>query len=312
MKITNWKNFLSVIGILLFLYILFKIDLINVFDEIKKVNIYFIGIAIILVFIMLLIQTFKWHVIAIIQDIKIPFNQSFKINLISNFYGLITPSKIGAVIRAEYLKKYTKNSSVGKGLFNFTIDKILDIVSVIFMAIIFSFLFKDRLYLPIGFFTSLFLAFVLVTLFFIKKERSRMVLRFFYNKITNKTIKNKAKITFDSFYDNVPKKKYLILFLLINLICWISIYLIYYFIGLSLGIKLNFLYYLAILPISTLVSMLPISIGGLGTREAALISLFTLFNVEAAKVFSMSIIDYLIVGILPSIIAIFLIIKEKK
>jgi len=59
------------------------------------------------------------------------------------------------------------------------------------------------------------------------------------------------------------------------------------------------------------VAMIPISISGLGTREAALITLFGLFGVSAAKVFSLSIITLIIVGIIPSIIGIFLIFDKK-
>ena len=69
---------------------------------------------------------------------------------------------------------------------------------------------------------------------------------------------------------------------------------------------------MAILPLGTLVSMIPISIGGLGTREVTLISLFALFNVSSTKVFSMSVINYFIVGVIPSIIALFLIWKDKS
>ena len=260
---------------------------------------------------MLFIQTLKWHLIALFQEIKIPFKEAFKINLIGNFYGLITPSKLGSVIRAEYFKKHTNNNNIGKGLFNFTIDKILDITSIIFIVILFSFLFKNIIDLPINFFIALFLSFFLVTIFFIKKDRSKFVLRFFYKKIINKNVKDKARATFDSFYEDVPKKRYFILFFILNLISWIFIYLIYYFIGLSLGIELSFLYYLAIMPVATLVSMIPVSINGIGTREATLISLFALFNVDSAKVFSMSILDYLIVGIIPSIITLFIIWKDN-
>ena len=305
--IKNWKKILPIIGIVLFFYILIKLDLVNIINEIRKANILFLLLALIFLIVMLLVQTYKWFVIARLQNIKIPFKEAFKINLITNYYGLITPSKIGVVVRAEYLKKYTKN--IGRGLFNFTIDKVLDISSVIFLTILFSFVFKDKLNLPITFFTALFFLFILATLFFMKKERSKWFLRFFYHRLS-KSYKNKAKTTFDSFYENIPKKRYFILFFILNLISWIFIYLIYYFIGLSVGINLGFLYYLAILPISSLVSLIPISINGLGTREAALISLFGLFNIEAVKVFSMSIIDFFIVGIIPAIIAISLILRK--
>lgn len=298
----NWKKYLPIIGIALFIYILIKINVFEVIDEIKNADLFFLFIAFVFVFIAMLIQTFKWFAIAIFQDIKVPFIEAFKINLISNFYGLVTPSKIGTVVRAEYLKKYTGN--IGKGLSNFVLDKMLDISSVIFMAILFSFVFGDKLDLPIWIFLIIFLGFVFSTLFFISKKRSRFVLKIFHRKFVPKKMKDKAKVTFDSFYENIPKKRYFIMFFLLNLINWIVLYSISYLVGLSLGIKLPFIYYLAIYPIATLVTMIPISINGLGTQEATLISLFALFGVEAAKVFSMSIIS-LFIGILLVVIIIF-------
>jgi len=312
MIIKNWKNLLPLIGIVLFVYVIFRIDIRNVISEITRANKFFIFIAFIFLFIMMVVQTFKWYYIARIQKINIPFKKALEVNIISNFYGFVTPSRAGGVVRAEYLREYTENKNIGKGLFNFIIDKIFDILSIIFLAILFSFVFKDKLDIHIAFFITLFLIFSLATLIFIKKERSKFFLGFIYRKLLSNKIKNKVKITFDTFYENVPKKRYLALFFIFSIISWILIYIIFYFIGLSLSIQLSFIHYLAILPIGTLVAMLPISISGLGTRELTLISLFGLFNVPAAKVFSMSLIDIVIVGIIPSIIGIILILRKNK
>jgi len=310
-SLKNWKRYLPIIGIALFVYILIKVDILTVIQEVKNVKIYYLLVAVLFVFLVTLFGTLKWYAIAFFQDIKIPFLEALKINFISNYYGFITPSKLGSVVRAEYLKKYTEKENIGKGLFNFIIDKILDISSVILMAIFFSFIFRDIVEIPIIFFTALFLSFVLITLYFIKKERSKSVLRFFGRKFVPNKFKDKFILTFESFYEHVPKKRYFILFFILNLINWVVIYLTYYFIGLSFGIDISFIYYLAIFPIGTLVSMIPISVGGLGTREVTLISLFALFGIKASKVFSMSITGFLIMGIIPSIIAIFLTFKKR-
>ncbi len=295
------KKYLPIFGILLFIYILFKIDLQAVLSEIRNANIYFLLIAAFLVFVMMLSETIKWFTIARFQNIKIPFNEAFKINMIDNYYGFITPSKVGSVIRAEYLKRYA-DGHFGKGLFNFIIDKVMDLSAIIFIAIIFSYNFKDKLDLPIGFFTALFLFFIFGTLFFLKKERSEVILRIIYRKLVPNRFRYQAKSSFESFYDHVPKKRYFILFFLLNLFNWIINYTLAYSVGLSLGINLPFIYYLSIFPLATLVSLIPISVAGLGTREATLISLFGLFGIEAAKVFSMSIISLLIAGIIPAVI----------
>ena len=123
-------------------------------------------------------------------------------------------------------------------------------------------------------------------------------------------LKEKARLSFDSFYENIPGLGFLALVFILNLITWIIAYAIFYFVGLSLGVNLSFIYYLAILPVSTLVSQIPITISGLGIRELTMISLFGLFNVDAVRVFSMSLITLVLSGIIPSIIAIFLTIKK--
>ena len=301
---------MPIIGIILFIYLIIKIDLVTILLEIKNANKFFLFLAFIMVIVMFCTETFKWFFIALFQGVKLPFLEAMKINLISNFYGFVTPSKLGTVIRAEYLKKYTK--SFGKGFFNFTIDKVMDLLSVTFVAIVFSFIFKDKLNIPIGVFFMFFLILILGTLFFIKKERSKRFLGFFYKKFIPKKLKSEAKMAFDSFYDHVPKIRYFPLFFVFNLLNWIVIYLVSYFIGLSLGINLSFIFYLGILPLGTLVTLIPISINGLGTREVTLISLFALFGIGSAKVFSMSIISLFFGGILPAIIGGILIIKFKN
>ena len=305
----GFKKWLPLLGIILFVYILVKIDLLEVLGEIKNVDVFFLLIALAMVVVMFFIQTFKWFTIAVFQDIKIPFLEAFKINLIGNFYGFVTPSKLGTIVRAEYLKKYTGN--IGKGLCNFTLDKALDLVSIIFMAILFSFIFRGHLNLPIGVFIGLFFGFILIGLFFLNKDRSKFVLGIFYKKFIPEKMKEKAKLTFESFYEDMPEKRYFILFLLLNIINWMVIFSIIYFIGLSLGIELGFIYYLAIFPIATLVAMIPITINGLGTQEVTLIGLFGLFGVEATKVFSMSMVN-LIIGILSSLVGVFFIYRVRE
>ncbi len=306
----NWKKIFPIIGIILFIYILIKLDISEIINEIKNADLFFLIVAFIFVAMSLLIQTLKWFVIAQKQKIKIPFFESFKVNLITNFYSLVTPSKIGSLVRINYLKKYSKN--VGKPISNFVLDKIMDLSSIFFMAIIFSIIFRNRLnFIPIEIFIIVFLLMVLFTFIFVNKKRSAFMLRFFYKKTIPKKLQEKTKLTFNSFYENMPKKRDFVLFFILNIWTWINIYAITFFVGKSLGIELSFLYFLAILPIGTLVAMIPISIGGLGTREAVLIKLFGLFGISATKVFSMSIISLVIVSFIPSIIASFLIIKNK-
>ena len=197
------------------------------------------------------------------------------------------------------------------------VSKIFDIASLFLLVMLFSFIlsfkFKDQVsFLPMGLFIALFIGIIFATFIFIDKQRSKNLLSFLYRRIMPEKLKSQAKLTFESFYDKMPKKRYFIFFFIFNFTNWIVNYLLLFLIGKSLGISLPFIYFLAILPMGTLVAMIPLSINGLGTREATLIKLFGLFGIGAAKIFSMSIISLFITGILPAILASFFIFGKRE
>jgi len=308
----NWKKYLPFIGILIFIYILLKLDISQIIKEISNAKLIFLLIALFFVFLYFITETLKWFIIARIQKINIPFIQAFKINLMGTLYSFITPSKIGGSIRAEYLRKYN-NQKIGKGLSNYVLDKVLDLCSLVFLAIIFSFVFKKLI--PINFFYISILTLIILAgclIYFRDEKRSKKILKIIiYKKLIPKKIKSKAKESFYYFYKDMPKKRYFILFFFINLINWFVLYTISFFIAISLEIYLPFFYFLAILPIATLAGQIPITISGLGTREAVLISLFGLFGISATKVFSMSMIGFFVLGVLHSLIGSILAIKHR-
>lgn len=313
----NWKKikrYLPIIGIGIFVYLLIKLNVIDVLKQISSVIPIYIFIAIIFTLIYFIFQTLKWFIIARKQKVKIPFKDAFKINIITNFYGFITPAKLGTILRADYLHKYEGGN--GKGLSNFVLDKVLDLSSLFFLTIIFGFIFySQREIISLNllyFFIGIFILMVLFSLLFYRKESSRFLLRFFYRTLIPEKSKERAKVAFNSFYENIPSIRFLLFVFVINLISWAINYLTAYFIGLSLGINVDFSVFLSILPISTLVAQIPITINGLGTRELTMISLFGLFDVGAVKVFSMSVLTMIIMSIIPSIIAIFFTFEKEK
>ena len=202
---------------------------------------------------------------------------------------------------------------MAKGISNFIIDKVLDIFSLFVLAIIMGYFFKDKFnFFSLGYLVLLFVIFVLIFFIFYNKKRSRFLMKFLYRNLLPKKLKKHIKIDFDSFYEDLPKKRFLIVVFIVNMLTWLVTYLITYLIGLSLGIDLPFVYFLAILPLATIVAQIPITINGLGTREATMIGLFGIFGVGATKVFSMSILSMILASIIPAIIASPLIFKKRK
>jgi glycosyltransferase 2 family protein len=74
-----------------------------------------------------------------------------------------------------------------------------------------------------------------------------------------------------------------------------------YFLGRSLGIELSLGTYFAVLPLILLIMLLPVTISGLGTGQAAFLWFFAQFGVPAAHAFALSIlfIGLAVIGNLP-------------
>ncbi|MBI2043061.1 flippase-like domain-containing protein [Candidatus Pacearchaeota archaeon] len=306
------KKYLPLIGIGIFVFLLFKLNISKIFNEILNADVRFLVVALFLVFVAFFTTTLKWFIIARKQKINVPFYDAFKINMISGFYGFITPSRIGSIIRVEYLKKFSKNR-FGKGISNYVLEKILDLGSLFFMVLISSFVLKDVLSITYFHYALAgFLIILTMILIFRDEKRSKDILRFFYLKFLPKKIKEMAKDGFYSFYEDMPEKKYFALFFIFNILNWIILYSIFFFIALSVGIKVSFIYFLLFMPIATFVGQIPITINGLGTREAVLISLFGFLGIEATKIFSMSLINLVINGIFPALIGMVLALKYKN
>ncbi len=65
-------------------------------------------------------------------------------------------------------------------------------------------------------------------------------------------------------------------------------------IGWAFGLHVPFVYFLVIVPTIFLLIMLPISIGGLGVREAAYVYLFGLVGVAPEAALGLAIVNYLL------------------
>lgn len=64
--------------------------------------------------------------------------------------------------------------------------------------------------------------------------------------------------------------------------------------AIALGVDADWIYFVIIMPISVLISMMPISIFGLGVREVTFVSLFGIIGVAADTAFAMSLLNFVL------------------
>ncbi len=74
-----------------------------------------------------------------------------------------------------------------------------------------------------------------------------------------------------------------------------------YLIAVALGVKLNILYFLLLVPIVSAITLLPLSIGGLGLRDATTVYFFSKVGMPQDAAFAMSLISFLFIVLYSSI-----------
>ncbi|MFC1454939.1 lysylphosphatidylglycerol synthase transmembrane domain-containing protein [Candidatus Undinarchaeota archaeon] len=294
-----FRSVLPLAGILLLIYLLNQIGLEKIFT-VKITNISYIILALLVIPLALILQTFKWKLILKLQKTDIDFISLFKINLIGLFYGTITPGKVGSFIKISYLKDKTKLDAATSSS-SVILDRLFDLSSISILAFVGSLLLVNQI-------SNLLFVILLITFFFIaffyvisNQKLTERFLRLLYVRLIPQKYKPIAKRSFYSFYSNMPKISHLLLPFSLSILLYLLLYTGGCFIFYSAGISIPYIYLVTIIPIATLVGLIPITISGFGTREATLIALLSIFNVLPEQALVLSILGYLILTVLPSL-----------
>lgn len=302
----NWQKYFSLIGIILFVIILSRVDFNRIVLIIKQAKYSILLLLPFSIFFILLIQTLKWHKLLKIQGLNYNFWYLFKVHIIGGYYALITPSRIGFFAIAGYL-----NDSFGAVSASIIIDRILDTLTLIIFSSIGALLLIKRfpnLIIQVLAFT---LCFILAVLFFYSKKRAKFLFGFF-TKISFFKFQESLKKIFHDFYDNLPRRRKLLPPFLLTIFAWFLIYSQNYIIARALNINIRFYYFIFYFPIATIVGSIPITVSGLGTREAVLILLFSQFSVPVENIIALSLCGLILVSYVPALYGVFLSFKLKK
>jgi len=306
------KKFLPLIGIAIFVYIVYNLDIEKIIVVFLSINPIFIICSLTLTIPRLIIRNTAWQIIQKEQKITISFFQSLKIFLIGYFYGSITPGYIGQLMRVPYMKEKT-GAPYGKLFVNSLMETIIHTLSLYGMMLIGALLvmgvLPELLYIS-GIWVVLL---AIILFYFVKRDRGEKLFHLLIHYLIPKKLKTNLYRFVDTFYTDFPEIKKLLLPLVLGIFTWIIIFSQEYIIVLALGVDIPYLYFLLLFPIANVVGFIPITFAGLGTRELTAIFLFsTLFGVVEEEVFVFTLLGFVITDIFTGFIGFILSLTETK
>jgi hypothetical protein len=292
-KSTIVKIFLT---ILFFIVIFAKVDFFDILQIALSVNIFYIFSALILVPVLYFIRTVRWNMFLHSIGISIPISRSFRILLIGNFYGLITPGKVGEVGRAYHLseKKVLTVPTI-------IMEKIVDICTLVILSFLtIAIYFQNNVFMQICIFlsgTAMIFGIFLLT----NKKFLFSIMKVFGigSEDCDQFAQNFRILLYD--YPLVGKS------FLLSLVYYGINYLIGYFVILSAGF--NPITSIT-LPIIILIGNIPFTISGLGLRESIGSLLFVYLGDTAADGFVFAFLLFILITVIPGIFGYILTMSE--
>ena len=281
------KTLVRLIGFIILLYILYKINWQQFGNSLKNIQAVPLFFSALLLIPLYILKSLRWKYLLSIQDISYSFKNSLLVFLSSNFVAFITPGRLGEIAKAFYIKN-DLNISFAKSIPSVIIDRIYDIYILLTIGTIG--LIKYFTFEKLGFvFWIIVLIFLLLPLLILWKGfvyKILDVVRLLNVKILNIKVSDFLK----SFYSEIKiMSSYK---LAIGIILTTAAYTILFFSGMqiikAMGLNIDFVTVAIFISVANILSFIPISISGIGTRDASLIYLFSLINYskEEALIFS--------------------------
>lgn len=271
-------KYLTYLGILIFIYILSSLDFGIVYMQVKNIEILYLFFAFLLNFPMVYFKSYRWQQILEQLEVNITPKKSFEYYMSSLYLGFITPGRVGEFSRVIFIKKIFKNKDYGAIFSSVILDRLFDLYLLVILTII------GYAYLSLSVdiqYIALFLSiFFILPFLIIKTSLFKNILNFIASKLSSSFREKTSKFisSFVTSFKKLVTPRNILFFSQYTILSYIIFFIQVYLISLSLGMNISFLVITCIMAISNTISLLPISISGVGTRDAILIYFLTPFG----------------------------------
>lgn len=286
-------KYLNFIGIVLFVVILWKIDLKQLFHYLKNADYLYLIVAYPFLLMLIFFKAIRWNVLMRSQNVKTSIFETFYVYLWAFYFGAVTPGRIGEISKAIYFQD--KFDNLGRAFVSVVIDRLYDVgirIATLFLLYpFFSYLFAFNY---IGFLIII-LSVLAGIIILVKFKSIHNIIARFSKFILPKKYYPVIQQNISGFINDVvmmlTSLRYITLSTLLTIPSFMCYCLVAYLIQKSFSIEMPFSYTVFCLVLSSFSVAVPISVSGLGVREAIMIFLFKSVGLgsESAVLFSLSI-----------------------
>jgi len=283
-----------IVSCLLLGYLLYKTDLSAIWAALKTTNPFWIVVSFSLHIIGFLLTAYRWQILLAARGAHLPTWYLVRSVLIGIFFNNFLPSTVGG----DVFRAYDTAKHVGSKTESMTVVVVERLTGIFALglfalfALLLGFSHFGRIpiiWLAMG---GLFAAFLLFLAAMNHKVAKTVKAMFEHPEMLKIPFLRKVQAKLKQIYDALDvykrNKRVMVIAFLLALLLQINVIVHYYFISYALGLPVPLLYFFLIIPVVTVVLMVPIFINGIGGREAAYILLLGKFGVTSSEAIAFS------------------------
>jgi glycosyltransferase 2 family protein len=283
-----WLKALVRIGVstAIILLLLWKVSPSEVLSSLTRIHLSFIPLAWAYYLGCLSLSAYRWQLFLNVKQIKVPLRKLISLYFVGMFLNHFMPGAVGGdVVKVYYLYRYTgqgKYSVISVFLERLTGLIGLSLISVAALWLVASQL-RSPMVLAAVWGTAIFL--LLATLALFCRPLVEAILRFL-RRLSGRSLGEGITQWYDALASYKDHPKTLCAAILLSVVLHLLLAGYYAMTASAMGIDVKVVHFVIFLPLVTLVTMVPISVGGLGIRESLMIVLFREVGVSAADILS--------------------------
>jgi len=272
----RWRQLVfRLIGVAILAFILTRIDLKATLAALQGLHWGYLLLAIAANLPLFGLKAWRWQEMLKMQGIRYPWRDAFLAFVAGLFLGLITPGRVGEMTKALYLKQ-DRDVPVSVGLANVLMDRLFDLYTIMVLGttgLIWFRLLPDWALVLILAGT---LASILLPILLLSKRLASWALAIVQRLPILGRYQPRLVAATGRFQQGLrplltPR---LILPLLITQVAYLLFFEQGQLLAQAVGLQIGIAYLAVCLSVAGVVTLLPISISGLGTRDAVLIAMF--------------------------------------
>jgi len=223
-------------------------------------------------------KLWRWRNLLRSVDVPLSLGSAYRAYLPSLFLGLVTPGRVGDALRIQYLKR---DHAVGysDGLAVSIVDRLCDVYILLAFVALGVVHLASVVSAPLAQTTWIAVALIAVApAFLFVRGVAEPAAQWLYGRFSSGEPHAGLSVFFTALRRQVGPS--LIMPVVLTAVAFVTNYLQAWLVAMALGIDLTFIDVAALVAISSLLSLLPVSISGVGVRESFFALIFPAFGLS--------------------------------